>query len=396
MEFLSTQTNPSDIIVFNPSIEQGTATTIQCALGTAQEVAAGTLGTVQPKNRATNQALQSTFTVTSGAIHQGTLLLNSTHVSRAWAGRPLTDDGGAGSNWLVTQPLQAIATPVDYPFIASLTEVDTWVPGDAFVAYRLIHLYLSSIMPGIGVWDANLSTGVYVQDCATSLIGSADAGDYSAPVVLGNGTVFVESQTTAGPSAAAIQFKSDETSWNASLNSYVSSYEASTVVPTGGAIFAGILFDINGGLGYSFDYDTILSSNEFDISSGIDPNVGTVYLDVGSFLVGIPPGGVWVSGISSGQVAVYGPGGLATHQRGFLQYDPGPGMAEAELLNSGGIYINNVQFACSHTGAGPDAADTFHCNIPLTAAHLDGDAGPNGFGGNAFVPGCGSVSNFPQ
>lgn len=58
---------------------------------------------------------------------------------------------------------------------------------------------------------------------------------------------------------------------------------------------------------------------------------------------------------------------------------------------AGGLSINGSPNACSHTSAAPDVVN---CGIAVTAANLDAAAGATGFGGNAFIPGGGSISNF--
>jgi hypothetical protein len=72
-------------------------------------------------------ALESTFTVTSGAITANMLLINATRGnSRAVALRNL-----GGGNWLLTQPL----APYVAGTLPSPTNVDTWVSGDAITGF---------------------------------------------------------------------------------------------------------------------------------------------------------------------------------------------------------------------------------------------------------------------
>jgi hypothetical protein len=96
----------------------------------------GTLLAVTAKNSATNQALQSTFTPTTGAIALRMLLVNTTRGnSRAFAQR-----NTAGGTWQLTQPM--------VPFVFGgfpTAEVNTWANGDAILGYILPNVCLSRI-----------------------------------------------------------------------------------------------------------------------------------------------------------------------------------------------------------------------------------------------------------
>ena len=383
LTFLSNPVNADEVLNLAPSIEFGSYLNIDCALGPAQIVGTGTLNAVTSKNRASNQALTTTFTTLTGAFSANDLVLNSTNISTAWTMR---DTGG--SVWLISQPLAAITAPVVNSFGPTLTEVDTpgWSHADSVTAYALVQLPLVSARPVLTAFDNNLSAGLYVTHCDLE---PPFGSPLASGIELGDNVMLVES--TAGP---AIQLNAGTGFWNAALNSTAVYYASSTLTGTSSPIFGGgVTTSVNSGATYYFDYDFVFMgpTHEYDISSSIAQNVGAVYIDTSSYLVGISPGGVWIDVGASGIAQVYGPGGLAVHQRGRIQYPAGG--AVGSMLQSGGLDMNNVGFACSHTSASPDVS---YCGIALTAVNLDAPAGAAGFGGNAFIPGCGSISNFPQ
>lgn len=393
---------------FTPGVENGTYTVVDCPLGTAQKVGAGTLGTVTAKNRATNQALESTFTATSGTIAPYQLLENTTHPSFAWVNRAVS------ATWLITQPMLPITPPVTYtlfPYDGDVVEVDTWTAGDAYVAYVPTAIFAPKIEAANVNMDVNVSSGIYVHNCDLSLPNSPATTNYGqGQAILGDFVFLVESETTT----SSVIFASHTfTAWNASYDTlfagstnFITTFENAGALSTsnndageipilGGALLGGTS---GTGLGMFFDLDFQFSGgefgggvNEFDLSSGSEANLGVVYIDSNAIVIGFTPGGLYVDTELGGIAALYGPGAVATAGIGAIQYPSGAGSATSTFLLAGGIKIGNSTTACSHSNASPDVLS---CGITLTPAHLDAAQGVAGFGGNAFLPIGGSVVNF--
>jgi hypothetical protein len=383
LSYLSSVTNVSDTIVTAPSIELGTYMAIECALGTAQQSATGTLNTVTSKLRTSNQALSSTFTVTSGATAVGQLVVNTTHSnSRAW----IVTSGG-----LLTQPLAPITAPV--PFPPTLTEVDTWAHGDSFVAYTPMTVYIASIAPVVTGLDNNLDTGFYVLDC-NNPYDPTNTNGIGSTFTMGMDVTVAESSLGRVASMA-----SQGTAWDASLNVFSNgsgSYTAARVDAGLDIIFGGgTLATLEGSIALTYDYDYVFSgANEFYISYGDQPNIATAYIDTGSSIVAEPPGGVWSSAQSLGTASIYGPGSIKVLGPGNITYGPEHNATQTfPIANTGsgggGLFIGTSSTACSHSNASPDVIS---CGIPITTVNLDAAQSSSAFGGNAFIPGQGSIT----
>jgi hypothetical protein len=111
-------------------VTKGGNLTLSGPVDTTTAVCSGTLNTVLAKDPfVAERALQSTFTLTSSldggacTITAGQLVKNTTHAARDWVFRLVS-----GSNWLLTQPVAAVANPFALSWPA---EVNTWVTTDA-------------------------------------------------------------------------------------------------------------------------------------------------------------------------------------------------------------------------------------------------------------------------
>jgi hypothetical protein len=378
---LATQTSASDVIVLKPSIEEGNSLVINCPLGAAQQSLTATLNTVTSKNKGSNQALESTFTVTSGAVAVGQFLINSTHASRNWVATNPT-----GSTWLLTQPVQALTAPMNLALEPTLTEVDTWAHNDTIIGYTPIGINLLDAEPIITANDANLSTGLYIQNCNAQVLPGFSIAT-NTPV--GRDVVFVESSFQG---ALDVQPGGFDT-WVGGYNTFAGASPAGFLVeayPDANLkVFAGGCIGNSMSGSMNVDYDFVFSGEANYDLNGV---IGTVYIDTES--------DVGVLGQNAMEVAqawlalppeVYGPGSLGTAFGNTVQYPSGAGEAVDTFKISGGLNINGLTSACSHTNASPDV---LNCGITLTAAHLDAAAGASGFGGNAFIPGLGGFNNL--
>ena len=87
---------------------------------------------------------------------------------------------------------------------------------------------------------------------------------------------------------------------------------------------------------------------------------------------------------------VWGSGVLSLNSGSFMEYPTGATGATTNLIFTGAFKLNNSATACSHTNVAPDVVS---CGISLTAAHLDAAQGAAGFGGYAYLPGGGTITN---
>lgn len=145
--YLSADPDSTDPGMFEPNFNGGSLTEIAVLPASSFT---GTLGTVTSKNRTNNQALQTTFNTTSGAIAAQMLLVDSTHSSRAWVQR-----SAGGSTWQISQPFVPYV-PSSFGYFP--TEVDTWASGDTITGYVPLSINLRTI--GGRVLAFNASTVV--------------------------------------------------------------------------------------------------------------------------------------------------------------------------------------------------------------------------------------------
>jgi hypothetical protein len=355
--FDSAQTAATDPIIWTPYEENGSHLTVQGVLGTAQQVATGTLSSVTAKNRNTPQLLQAAF---GSTLTAGTLIVNSTHPSRAFLRTNVS-----GTTWTITQPLVAIAMPTS----PSGTEVDTWANGDAWTAYTPVAVNIETVVPTYEAFNATTF------DNLTSLyqISNYVAAVPYATMTLGSNVQIVESVINGY-----------ELSFNSSAgyftNAFVNNYITSIVLSQSNPIpYFGLGSLVYGGFtstwlasGSFFNYDVILTAVS---GSG---TFAKVYLANSAAMV--VSGG---SSINSGGI-VWGPGNINVTGNTRLVYTPT--QATAAFLTT--IDLDGTATGCSHTGASPDVVS---CGISLTGAHLDAAQGVAGFGGLAYTPGGASI-----
>jgi hypothetical protein len=383
---LSPQTSNANPIYWRPALENGGSLVLK---GTLTQAATATLGTVTSKNRPSNQWLTTTFTVTSGSIAVNQILVNATHPSRAYVWASL----GAGV-FAVSQPLTAMVPPLTSPGvpISITSEVDTWTTGDSITAYTVPTLNVVSIEPTVADFDASRSAGAYVYNVD---ITHFDANPFGLGIRarFGDHTYLVESIADR-----AIGFLGGPLAFNGAFNVkanqsiYAQAELGGVTVLLGGGVTA----STSGCDSCIFDDDFIFDgSNLYSVTSRNEGNIGVVYVGSGSTLHP-RPGTLWLQAQLAGGPFVYGPGGITIPSQGHLRYPSGAGAAASAFLLSGGIKMLNVggaagTTACNHTGANPDVIT---CGITISPTNLDTAVTSGGFGGNAFIPGGGSITNF--
>ena len=353
IHFLSDEVSPSDPIVFLPSVENGTYTTIECALGSAQEVGKGTLGTVTPKNRPANQALETTFVPADGGggtIAPYQLIYDSTPArgSYAWVNRLDT------AKWLMTQPIGAVTLPVTatmYPYM--LAEDDGWTSGDHYIAYNLVSLYATHISAASVNLDSNASSGLYVHHCNLAL--SSATFSLESPVILGDFTYLIESTTTTG---SVIWSAGTTGTWGLAVNALFSgnatmlaSQNTGIVLLNGmpanftqTPILGGASLSSIDGMGAAsvFDFDFQFTGgnvwpNVNFLSATGEADLSEVFVDTSVTLYNY---GIVANEFLSPSTVIYGPGNIVLEPSSTLSWKPSVGFAATFPL-AGGISLGN-------------------------------------------------------
>jgi hypothetical protein len=359
--YLSSDTGLNDPGFFTPNFINGATLLHTAALPAAAFT--GTLLSVTAKNVAGNQALTSTFTTLSGAIAANMILVNATRGnSRAVARR------NQGANvWQLTQPL----TPYVPGTFPAPTNVDTWANGDSVSGFVPISVNLPLIGGQVAQPNAAVLQPSHVVQQITFFstgfenVCSFDLGCSPAAV-----DCVITNVWNVGGRSTGVQ------------GLFVGVCLTAFGGVTGTSLFS---FQMVGGQISGGSFDRFRFTNNVAVAASTllfnsTAGVGQVYVDTGVTLTTL--GSIQMGGTS----AFYG-AGLLNVQSGVLLYTS---TAAASFPLSGGLQIAGQGNAYSNaTAAG---LTTTHL-LTLTAAHLDAAAGAAGFGGLAYVPAVGAITN---
>ena len=362
----------ADVMFLDPHVVGASSyLSISCALGAVSQAWTGTLGTVTAKNVATNTLLASTFSVGGQAADQ--LIVNSTHPSRA-----ILTGLKTGSTWNLSQPLTGCAP--GSCLSSSLVEVNSWTSGDVVTAYTPLPIYTPGGQPVANDIVNGESFAVWITGCTLQSVNGPEQAPFS-----GN-------QYVALVDDVSNRFHQDS-AWGGQgaprlVNTdVVLQYHGTVSRISGGKIGFGNKFAVfNGGI---LDDDVILGDVVYWYGApGVESQEGGNAIGSAYFGLGL----VTYSYTTIGTQA-WGPGYLYVNAGAWLQYPTGASGAANSLLFGGAIHIDGATTACSHTGAAPDVVD---CGISLTPANLDALQGAAGFGGYAYAPGGGTITNVAQ
>jgi hypothetical protein len=370
--FLSSHSDDADPVYFSPLIEHGATVSIQGVLGPAQQVAAGTLSNVVPKNRAAGQLLAATLPAGAAA---GQLVVNTTHAGRAWVYQ-----SAGGTNWLLSQP----QAPVTVPGTRNLVEVDSWANGDSIALYHLVAVNIAAAAPTLAD-----TTGLFNNLTFYQLAVLAPPNDVFAPLTISTSVNVFFFETSI---QRVLQMNPADTDLvpeigNADLANNVLAgltEPAAQLLIAGGQIRSPALFaNLRGA---NLTGDAIL---------GVPCNVeagayGSVFLGAGATLSVTEATMFPANSVGQGTTAIWGTGALNVMGNARLEYFAGANQAQAIFLNTGGLQINGNSTACS---VDTSSAGNWRCGIPITAGNLDGPVSAGGFGGNAVNPGGAAISN---
>jgi hypothetical protein len=353
--YVNADTTNTDPLLDAPLIRSGGSVTHTSALPATSFT--GTLLAVTAKSRSGNQALNSTFTTSTGAIAVGMLLVNTSRSnSRAFAVRNL------GSNvWLITQPLAAytLGTGGTFP---TATENDNWTNGDTINGYALQNID-APVLGGqiLDYVSGSLNGGHFLYQLNVFEPNAPEVGDDPINVDARSGAFFIESNI--GRSYNVVGNAQFVPLW---LNCFFSGQGVGKI---GGFVtFAGgAIANTTGASFYApckLQSDVIVSGNSI------------LGMHDGGFLINVYVDGtttITTTGTCSSATGInYGSGKI--NSQGIHQFT---GLAVTTFPLSGGLQLNGVATGYSVT------TGVVSSPISLTAAHLDAASGAAGFGGTA-------------
>ena len=377
--FLSSQTSNSDHICPRPSLQNGSSFVLQGNLGTAQQIATGSLSSVTSKNRSSGTLLSATLPVGAAT---GLLIKNTTHLSYAWIHTLVS-----GNTWNISQPFAPITVPATNFLIP--TEVDTWANTDSIVIYAPSNEYIECLEGVFGNFNnnGNLANGFSIYHLTMSSPG--DTYQFT-PSRLSDNTYLIEMSSVRLPSFRV----GTEDNWATMMNVF-DPIGISTASTTSRAaqiyLFGGIIGQAGaspggsatlGAGGFLIDEDTIIaggSGTQFILQG----QLGQIYIDTSTI------GSVNSSAIPLNDLAIWGPGLLSVDDGGRLKYKSGATGAATSLLVSN-LLINRQSASC--VGIPSSATLSTTCNVTVTAANLDANLGATS--GCLYAPGGGSFCNY--
>jgi hypothetical protein len=376
LTWLSNGAAAVDPVVFEPYVMGNVKVGIQGAAPTvlATAVLAGTVA----KNRTlgSNSALISTL---AAAAAPGSLLINTTHPSRAWVQRGL----GANS-FQITQPLVAAD---GQGVVTAPAEVDTWADGDNVQIASLVNIPLVRYAPTFLDNQGGGSAAFLYQARIVSVGGAARCTlDGTGGAIHGQETLFANRSLLLAADIIGIT--------NTLTNCFEADFHGmrGTANYLGGALNS---FSVLDGVGV-LDGDIIVGSNT--TLRGAGWQLGFVFNDVSSLLTVIGSGAGTIGSAFYGGATLYsnagGTGELRMANSSRLVKAASTWVAQVTNPTMvTGIALNGVRTGVSHTGAAPDV---FNGGIATTPANLDAAAGAAGFGGNALSMQIGGASTSTQ
>jgi hypothetical protein len=379
-----------DPVNFSPVIASTTAVSgpaalviVQGVLNATTQVHAGALGAVVPKNRATPQLLTADL---GFAAPIGTLIQNTTAGKSSFA---TVYQNVAGTVFALSQP----STPQTAPVTSPTVEVDTWAPGDTFVAYALVLIDLVQIGASAvdGFIPPNATPPLQVQFIR------GNGGPNGLNTTVGSQVAIVQSTFDLG---LALDTPDDDVgNFYEGVGAIGGVFDGGrnpiTVWATG-FILSPFESDIAfGNIGWDAILDATASSGLFVVArSELDFGVGGGVYITGSVIFEASTGAINVS-----NNVIWGPGGLGINANTHVYYTNG--LATVTFLQKGttatsppgapfGLNELTTAYAIGLSDPAP-----WHPGRALTAANLDLSVAGGGFGGLAVSPGGASITTNP-
>ena len=364
IKYLSADTDGTDPGIFRPIFVSEGSLTHKADLPAATFT--GTLNVVTPKafSPLPGNALETTFTTSSGAVTARMLLVNSTHSSHAIAQRILS-----GSTWQISQPFVPYITGA----YAAPTNVDTWTSGDSIHGYVPLSVNISVV----GGTEADLNQSTFGPGHIVQQVTILNPGTFNPMVVdAESNPAFID---TVFQRAVAIRGNSPP-----SLFQWFDGcvFTQQTVTQSNYVDVAGGVVEVGGSYtNIALSNDVIMQGSSGILGGGNDLDDAEVFLDTGAVLD--MRGFTFIAG-GSILGKIYGPGTFEVRQ-GLIGYHE----TAADHFYSQ-LQINGSTTACAYDATGDPAL--IHCGRSLTAALIDTSVASGGFGGNAFIPGIGSIA----
>jgi hypothetical protein len=361
VEFLSSQPNDTDPVVWNPLMLAGDIAVLTGALTLVQS---GTLAGVVAKNRTTPQLLEATL---GAGLSAGLLIQNTPRASQA-----LLYKNPSGNVWALAQPLSNATVP---PTLGP-SEVNTWANGDAYTVSSVPTVNVVSFVP--------VMLEVFAVGCIQQLIVASPGGDGLEGLMLG---VNVQTQNATVNKAIAQVGASDLD--GQFVNTWLEAAVAGSPNFQGFAAISGGITNNLVGSGVTFDLDAIVTGTTNELSGA--NAFGTVYLEAASVVDLVAGRLAYDHGTATNDV-IWGTGTLNLSGPATLLYNP-TGLAANQFP---GITLQLEGKTTAYSLATSGGVTTVHGGINLTAANLDAPAGAAGFGGLATNMGGCHITNGAQ
>jgi hypothetical protein len=370
IHFLTSQIDNSDPVIWTPYSNAPGAYPLITGVPTI--VAGGITSGRVAKNRNTGQLLEVTL---SGAVTANQLVdinVSGQHV------RCFTYLLAAGTTWQLSQPLDVYTIDSGDQGVSN-DNVDN---GQPYTVYSLPQVNICVFRPQTMIYDANAANVGYITQLSI-----ADFDGEFSDCFLGPSVSLVDSMSdpTIGRTFIVSNESEDITGFFINVNCQVA--YATAASSTMSAIFGGIIASPSLGLEsvVNFIGNDVIVATKTIIRNG---TTTLVYVESGT-TVSVVFTGICIPQNAQGPF-IWGPGGpLNVLGMSTIIYPVGG--AAACFLLTGGLAINGQTTAFSATIANPSVING---NVALTPAALDAAAGAAGFGGKAWLPGGGSITDY--
>lgn len=356
---LSTDSNLTDVLYLDGSIETGGPVTLDCPPIT---VCSGTLSGVVARDYATQQRL--TATLCAGASINN-LIVNTTHPSRAWV-----DSLVSGNSWVISNPTTSISIPWNG---GDQNEVNSWANGDSYTVSSLCQTRIGSIRPISGTYIASTIPGVYITNI--DVLPPAGAGQGGLPVAAG--AIYLNESVIDAYLLVDSQALSNEpTVFNSVANYSVSTSGNGSITNEfgwKGGILRQQVFASTASM--YIENGTYVEGAGITILNGI---MRDVYVGAGAYIQMLGRAGVTNYGFGGGGQGVWGPGQFELSAPGNVAVASGA----ADFANVTTMTLNWLPTACAMAADGGAP----QCGRTLNASNLDLSIADGGFGGFAWSP----------
>ena len=320
------------------------------------------------------------------------LVLDSTQSAKFWMYR------------LVSGTTYSITTPV--VFQSAPLAIGTWyagatpASGDTVTIYNPFAANIRTILPTVeGTTGGASTSGVWVQGIRIFAPAAYVTGGNGNEVVIGNNVHLLDvasdraivKAATGGNAVDLMEDVFAPALMSGAVGATNSEYHLNVTQLFGGAFFEG---NVWAGGELIVDGDVIMRDSQFLAGPSSQIDLDCLYLDTGAI---VEVGGNSFAKTSASGYATAGQSAMWAPNASPWTLDVSPGGRLSIPSNTAANHLRNATLSiCGKTTAcnGDNANLSANCGISLTAANIDAAFGAAGFGGNASVPGCGSIGKF--